>query len=58
MNEAPQFPASWKEYSKGRSRLIDGKLLPVPDYVFVNMGSHSSRRNESPKPNLFQMVRF
>jgi lysophospholipase L1-like esterase len=42
MNEVPPFPASWKEYSKGRSRLTDGRLLPVPDYVFVNMGTNDS----------------
>jgi lysophospholipase L1-like esterase len=42
MHEVPPFPASWKEYSKGRSRLIDGKLFPAPDYVFVNMGTNDS----------------
>lgn len=42
MNEVPPFPAAWKDYSKGRSRLIDGKLSPVPDYVFVNMGTNDS----------------
>jgi len=42
MHEVPPFPASWKEYSKGRSRLIDGKLFPTPDYVFVNMGTNDS----------------
>jgi lysophospholipase L1-like esterase len=42
MKEVPPLPLSWRDYSKGRSRLFNGKLAPAPDFVFVNMGTNDS----------------
>ena len=47
MKEVPPLPQSWKDYSKGRSRLFDGKFSPVPDYVFVNMGTNDGSTDVS-----------
>lgn len=41
----PPLPQSWSEYFSGHSRLTGGKLLPLPDYVLVNMGTNDGNRD-------------
>jgi lysophospholipase L1-like esterase len=43
----PELPQSWHLYFEDHSRLSDGKVLPRPDYVIVNMGTNDGDRNTS-----------
>ena len=36
----PPLPQSWDHYDAHTSRLIGGRLLPEPDYVFCGMGTN------------------
>lgn len=38
----PPLPDSWSFFFQGRSRLIEGRLTPPPDYVFVNLGANDT----------------
>jgi lysophospholipase L1-like esterase len=43
----PELPQSWHLYFADHSRLSDGKLLPRPDYVIVNMGTNDGDKDTS-----------
>ena len=36
----PALPDAWNFYFENHSRLVNRKLSPVPDYVFVNLGTN------------------
>jgi lysophospholipase L1-like esterase len=38
--ELPPLPESWDHYDAEASRLVDGRLLPEPDYIFCLMGTN------------------
>jgi lysophospholipase L1-like esterase len=40
----PPLPESWSFYFANHSRLVNGRLLPAPDYVIVNMGTNDRDR--------------
>lgn len=41
----PALPNAWDSYFADHSRLINGKLIPTPDYVIVNMGANDGNTN-------------
>lgn len=43
----PSLSESWDFYFDDHTRLVDGKLLPNPDYVIVNMGTNDGNRSTS-----------
>jgi lysophospholipase L1-like esterase len=44
-SNVPAFPSSWNLYWSGTSRLVSGKLSPVPNYVVVNLGQNDGSTN-------------
>ena len=40
--QMPPLADTWDNYCANHSRLVDGKLLPEPDYVFCAMGTNDS----------------
>ncbi|MCL5102872.1 MAG: GDSL-type esterase/lipase family protein [Armatimonadetes bacterium] len=40
--ELPPLPNTWDHYDAATSRLLNGLLLPEPDYIFCNMGTNDS----------------
>lgn len=43
--EYPPLPQTWDRYDPETSRLVEGKLLPEPDYVFCMMGTNDHARD-------------
>jgi hypothetical protein len=44
----PPLPDSWSFHYENHSRLLDGrKLMPLPDYVIVNMGTNDGEKDTS-----------
>jgi lysophospholipase L1-like esterase len=41
--EIPPLPQTWDHYDAKTSRLVDGRLVPEPDYVFCGMGTNDHR---------------
>jgi hypothetical protein len=41
--EIPPLPQTWDHYDANTSRLVDGRLVPEPDYVFCGMGTNDHR---------------
>jgi lysophospholipase L1-like esterase len=41
----PALPKAWDFYFSDHSRLINGKLSPIPEYVIVNMGTNDGNRD-------------
>lgn len=38
----PAWPSAYNLFSAGRSRLVNGKFSPAPDYIFVEHGANGS----------------
>ncbi len=39
----PPLPLTWDKYDAETSRLVDGKLVPQPDYIMCAMGTNDER---------------